>query len=1532
MSKRIRIYTVEDVATHCSSSNCWVTRNGKVYDVTRFVPDHPGGDDLILNYAGKDVGAIMKDAAEHDHSDSAYDMLEEFIVGRVGIGENIVSEDWVPDDFEPENTDEATDFEKNQFLDLRKPLLRQMWEANFTKAYYLQQVHQPRHLPDSPRLFGPDYLEILSRTVWYVIPTIWLPIAGYLFARSVVQFGLGANSLPPFFVDFVAPFRLLVSGQVPLSAMGKAVPCFLFGNLVWTLLEYIFHRFLFHMDRLLPAHPAALTLHFLLHGIHHYLPMDRLRLVMPPALFAMLSFPMTRLAHFLFPAAVANSVISGAYVFYVLYDCMHYALHHSRLPEYVQEMKRYHLAHHYKNFDLGTPTLYIFCIILLLHAPLIASRPKSDMGIFTPSGEGNSSNVSGNGAKGDVPLDVDGYPVAPPELELQQVHIYMRHGERSPVAVRMSTPPANIPEHWMFCMTARRFHAAVASASAGSHSGEDDEEPPHTRRVVERKDGTAVSTYNYGLALRKLYVDKLGFLPDVARSNDEIYLRATNMPRTIESLQQVIHGLYPISKSAKDFIPQLRIRNGKDENLFGNTLACKRLEILQVGFAQAAAAAWNRTLKPLDKKISKYIGGNPVRLDGKPRASGILDTIRAAEAHNVEVPSEFKQKGVIDVIEKAVVQEWFAGCETPGLNTRNARNGSLLSDLSRKMGLKAEKGEDDPLKILVHNTHDTCLAGLCNTLDIFDEKWPAFTSSVTFELFKKRQQDESPSSTSWQTILTPFKRPNNPTEHYVRIRYQNKNKPIPFCAGEGRHLPGSPEFCTLTAFRERVLELTPVDWEAECAPRKASMSRVYTRRVGLDSGTRIRAQPKQSQASNWKLCTYHQHTAYNKSPHSSLSLMKPQQGKLAPVPAAPSVLITDGHEIITVTWSSMPTTIVRLNSCETLPDSICSHGAIGSTPVSSTFPEYFAHDILQKYGSRPALIARGEKPRPHGGPRSPNMGVSQHLAWDFQEFDRHIQALARGLLDLGVKKGDRVGVIMGNNSAYTCLQWACASVGAILVTMNPAYRLPELVNTLKLVGVSHLFVVPRIRTSAYVHMLSDAFPALRNSQPGDIQEPSLPELKHLIVVDNLSDMRQLEHDVKDVKCAVDFRETLIWREDTSERWLLEEIMASLSKDDVVNLQFTSGTTGSPKAVSLTHHNLLNNALSIGRCMHLTPSDVICNVPPLFHCFDTSLSLALSVRNLAAWVHGACIVYPSEIYNPPAIVDALVAERCTALHGVPTHFLGVLAEVQRRRDEGEAVDTRHLRTGIAAGSPIPIDLMKQLIAKLNLTDLTNAYGMTETSPVSFQTTNTDPIIKRVETVGKVQPHVKAKVVDCEGRVVPIGTPGEIWVAGYLVQKGYWQDEEQTARVVSQDEDGTLWMHTGDEGVMDEEGYLRGEIKDIIIRGGENLFPVQIENVMTAHPAIEEAAVISVPDAHYGEVVGAWVIRAQHAQLSKEEARRIVAQAMNPQNAPAWVWFVGEDGVPEEIPKTASGKVMKHVLRGWAKDLAKKSVGRVASSSS
>ncbi|TYJ51708.1 hypothetical protein B9479_007712 [Cryptococcus floricola] len=346
------IYSASEVAKHTTRVSSLVTYSGKVYDLTEFLPDHPGGDDIILAYAGQDIGKVMGDEDIHVHSRAAYEMLEEFQVGELGGGEKIVSEDWVPDEnFHPDATDCLSDYNLNKFIDLEKPLLMQVWNAPWTKEYYLAQVHEPRHLKESARMFGSDLLEPFTRTQWYVVPIIWWPIAAFLGVLSILQFsqsGITSRSLltypPPAITSLPAPTA---------AALAAFTACFAFGVFIWTVLEYVLHRFLFHLDYYLPDAQWAITLHFLLHGVHHYLPMDRLRLVMPPLLFFVLQTPFTKLAHAIFPIAVANGIISGAFAMYVVYDLGHYALHHTKLPAYLAEMKRYHLAHHYKNFELG---------------------------------------------------------------------------------------------------------------------------------------------------------------------------------------------------------------------------------------------------------------------------------------------------------------------------------------------------------------------------------------------------------------------------------------------------------------------------------------------------------------------------------------------------------------------------------------------------------------------------------------------------------------------------------------------------------------------------------------------------------------------------------------------------------------------------------------------------------------------------------------------------------------------------------------------------------------------------------------------------------------------------------------------------------------------------------------------------------------------------------------------------------------------------------------------------------------------------
>lgn len=406
--QRVRLIHPATVAKHNSESSLWVVYKvsgfvvssltsarltskrpqNRVFDVTEFAPDHPGGDELILEYAGKDMGDIMEDPLEHSHSDSAFELLEEYFVGRLAMtaaekalcGESSgnpayilpANEGVVIDaDYEPTDTDASNDYKKYQFLDLSKPLLVQVWNAKFSKEFYMRQVHSPRHLKESARLFGPSYLEMFTRTPWYIVPLVWLPISFALYARSAYQFSQAGQIAS--FVESTPTSAALVNATQPLgvqadlfshtahataalssisaTSLGMTLPCFLFGIFVWTILEYTMHRFLFHIDDWLPDRPFFLMLHFLLHGIHHYLPMDRLRLVMPPILFMALSYPFTQLAHALFPAAIANGIISGAFFMYVGYDCTHYFLHHHRLPDYVKRLKATHLRHHFSDPD-----------------------------------------------------------------------------------------------------------------------------------------------------------------------------------------------------------------------------------------------------------------------------------------------------------------------------------------------------------------------------------------------------------------------------------------------------------------------------------------------------------------------------------------------------------------------------------------------------------------------------------------------------------------------------------------------------------------------------------------------------------------------------------------------------------------------------------------------------------------------------------------------------------------------------------------------------------------------------------------------------------------------------------------------------------------------------------------------------------------------------------------------------------------------------------------------------------------------------
>lgn len=426
-------------------------------------------------------------------------------------------------------------------------------------------------------------------------------------------------------------------------------------------------------------------------------------------------------------------------------------------------------------------------------------------------------------------LDPDAYPEQPAGLTLEQVHVYVRHGERTPVRTIMNSHPAYIPEHWPLCKRERKLSTIPPSPDIG-HGNAHSPGGIDVERVVESRNGDLTSgicmmgeltdighqsTHDFGKALRKIYIERLGFLPDSTQSTSPAYFRSTNVPRTIESLQQIINGLYPKGKNLHR--PRLVVRNAKDEIIAPNHIGCRRLERLNASFGKAVAEGLNSTLKPLDQHLSKYLGGEPVRVDGKPKASGILDTIRAAKAHNIQLPGEFNDQRTVDLLESAVVTEWFGGYENP--EYRKLAIGPLLEDLQKKMQRKVEKRDQDPLKLLVYSTHDTAIVGITNAFDVFDRRWPDFTASVTFELFKQ------PPQLVKQAKLFGFPSPMNMNpsasrpSHYVRMRYQNKSLPLPACAKPGDHLPGHPELCTLQAFQRHVKGLTPEDWEKECTPQ-----------------------------------------------------------------------------------------------------------------------------------------------------------------------------------------------------------------------------------------------------------------------------------------------------------------------------------------------------------------------------------------------------------------------------------------------------------------------------------------------------------------------------------------------------------------------------------------------------------------------------------------------------------------------------------------------------------------------------------------
>jgi fatty-acyl-CoA synthase len=506
----------------------------------------------------------------------------------------------------------------------------------------------------------------------------------------------------------------------------------------------------------------------------------------------------------------------------------------------------------------------------------------------------------------------------------------------------------------------------------------------------------------------------------------------------------------------------------------------------------------------------------------------------------------------------------------------------------------------------------------------------------------------------------------------------------------------------------------------------------------------------------------------------------------------------------------------------------------------------------------------------------------QGIRWTYRELRRRVDEMAAGLLALSLKPGDRIGIWSQNNAEWVLTQFATAKAGLVMVNINPAYRLHELEYALNKVACSALILAPAFKTSDYLGMIQKLAPELARSRPGHLDAHSLPSLRTVIRMGDEKTPGMLNF--ADIAAAA-----------TDEpRRRLGELQSVLQFDEPINIQFTSGTTGNPKGATLTHHNILNNGFFIGEAMRLTDRDRLCIPVPFYHCFGMVLG------NLACVTHRACMVIPGEGFDPLAVLETVQAERCTGLHGVPTMFIAVLDHPEFR-----SFDLSSLRTGIMAGSPCPIEVMRRTITEMNMREITIAYGMTETSPVSFQSSVNDPVERRVSTVGRIQPHLEVKIVDTDGRIVPVGAPGELLTRGYSVMLGYWGDEERTREAI----DAARWMHTGDLATLDAEGYCNivGRIKDMVIRGGENIYPREVEEFLYTHPQIQDVQVFGVPDKRFGEELCAWIRLREGASLTEDEVKEFCRGQIAHYKVPRYVHFV------DEFPMTVTGKIQKFIMR-------------------
>jgi fatty-acyl-CoA synthase len=522
--------------------------------------------------------------------------------------------------------------------------------------------------------------------------------------------------------------------------------------------------------------------------------------------------------------------------------------------------------------------------------------------------------------------------------------------------------------------------------------------------------------------------------------------------------------------------------------------------------------------------------------------------------------------------------------------------------------------------------------------------------------------------------------------------------------------------------------------------------------------------------------------------------------------------------------------------------------------------------IVARYPEREALVVR-----------------HQGLRYTYRQLQQVVDQCARGLMALGLQQGERLGIWAPNRAEWTITQFATSKIGAILVNINPAYRVYELEYALKQSGCAMLVIAPHFKTSDYTQMIAELAPELRHSRPGQLRAERLPELRTVI---------RLGHEP--VPGMYRWDEVMAMAEQVGPERLAER-QRQLQFDDPINIQYTSGTTGYPKGATLSHHGILNNAYAVARLMRFTERDRLVIPVPLYHCFG------MVMGNLGCMTHGATMIYPSEGFDARAALEAVHEERATALFGVPTMFIAELEHPDFAR-----FDLSSLRTGIMAGSPCPVEVMKKVLTLMHMPEVEICYGMTEVSPVTTQTRADAPFDKRVSTVGQVHPHLEVKIVDpLTGRVVPVGTPGELCSRGYSVMLGYWNDAEATRQAI----DAARWMHSGDLAVMDDEGYINivGRIKDMIIRGGENIYPREIEEFLYTHPKVSDVQVIGVPDAKYGEEIMAWVKLRDGQRATAEELRDYCRGKIAHYKIPRYIKFV------DAFPTTVTGKVQKFVMR-------------------